>query len=129
MAVTPTQRTLKHMRGMGLLCEVVERWIPQARRRHDLYNIIDILGVGVLDGEPTTIGVQATSRSNHGSRIKKILESDTAEVWLGAGNRLQVVSWGKIKKKWQVKVTEFCLDGAGVVRAEENPPSESPLGE
>lgn len=74
---SPTQRTLKHMREQGYLCQVVERWNPHARVKQDLYGFIDVLCVKGED----IVGVQACSSggssgrgSDMSARITKITE-------------------------------------------------------
>ena len=56
--ITPTQRTLKHMRERGYTCQVVEHWNPFARIRQDLYGFIDRDGDGWRerpDGSPLVL--------------------------------------------------------------------------
>lgn len=67
---SPTQRTLEHMRGLGYLCQVVERYNAFARVRVDLYGFIDVLCVRGED----IVGVQSTSGANVASRVTKITE-------------------------------------------------------
>ena len=101
MKTSPTSRSLALLRADGLLAEVVERWNPHARVRHDLFGVIDIVALG--DGE--TIGVQTTTRSNMSARVRKITESDTYPQMIRAGWRVIVHGWYRDKnKKWQVKV-------------------------
>ncbi len=98
--MTPTQRTLKYLRAEGWKCQIVERWIPQARKRVDLFGIIDIVAL-----KPYCImGVQTTSASNHASHVTKALESDGLEDWLNARGRFLIISWGKKGKRGEKKV-------------------------
>ena len=115
---SPTQRTLKLLRSYGLHADVCEKWVPQAKKRRDLFGILDVVAIGVLDRQPVTIGVQATSGSNHSSRVKKLIEADTSAPWIAAGNRLQVMSWTKKKNRWHPRVTELVLNGDGEVVAQ-----------
>lgn len=93
---SPTSRTLKHLRDLKYpLVQVVEKWIPQAMKRVDLYGIIDVLAVSAA-GE--VIGVQATSGSNVSSRVKKIAESDAIAILRLAGWRVVVHGWRKNSK-------------------------------
>ena len=89
---SPSARSLAEMRRRDWTAQVVERWVPQARRRIDLFGVIDILA---LDGEPGCIGIQATTGSNHASRRKKALAEPRLLLWLRAGNRFEVWSWRK----------------------------------
>lgn len=94
VAASPTQRSLEHARRQGWTAGVVERWNPHARIRQDLFGFVDVI---VLDGEPGALAVQATSASNHASRVRKIREqcAEAAQAWLGSGGRIQVWSWRK----------------------------------
>jgi len=95
MPDSPTTRTLKHLRDEGWLAQVVERWQPQARRRIDLFGIIDIVAIG----KGRTLGVQATSGSNIVSRINKIKESDALPILKESGWYLVVYGWRKLKSR------------------------------
>jgi hypothetical protein len=88
---TPTSRTLEALRKQGYEVAVVEKWIPQTRRRLDAFGFIDLIALG----EGITIGVQATSASNVASRVTKILEEPRHKAWLAAGNKIQVWGWSK----------------------------------
>jgi hypothetical protein len=87
--ITPTQRTLKHMRERGYTCQVVEHWNPFARIRQDLYGFIDVLCLG----ENEIIGVQATSYGNVSSRVTKIADHDNVAAVRKAGIRILVQGW------------------------------------
>ena len=92
MKVSPTQRSLEHMRSLGYVCQVVERWNPFAKRRIDLFSCVDILCLGP-DGD--TVGIQATSHSNVSSRVTKIANSEHVGAIRKCGWRLLVHGWGK----------------------------------
>jgi hypothetical protein len=96
----PTERTLKKLRGEGWLAEVVERWIPYARVRKDLFGWIDI--IAIRDGD--TLAVQCTSKSNMAARVKKIRESDTIAPVRAAGWNVWVVGWAKKDGRWEPTV-------------------------
>jgi hypothetical protein len=89
--VSPTQRSLKHMREQGYTCDVAEYWQAFARKRKDLFSIVDI----VCLGNGVTVGVQATSLSNVSARVKKITECEHLGALRTAGWRLVVHGWGK----------------------------------
>jgi hypothetical protein len=110
MASQPTARTLAALRKEGWTCAVVEKWIPQMKRRVDLFGCIDI--VAIREGE--TLGVQCTTRDNQSSRITKIHEEPRMRLWVAAGNRLAVYGWAKRgpkgkRKLWQATVTELTI--------------------
>jgi len=102
--MSPTQRTLKHLRELGYTAEVVERWNPHARVRHDLFNIIDVLGVS----ETGVAAVQTTSAGNMKARINKIAESDILPLLIKLEWRVIVHGWRKNSKgRWELKEFEF----------------------
>jgi hypothetical protein len=96
--MSPTQRSLKLLRDRGYLAEVVEKWIPGANIRKDLWGWCDV--VGVKRGE--TLAVQATSASNVSARVKKIADSETVGKVREAGWRIVVFGWKKVKNRWEV---------------------------
>lgn len=102
---SPTQRTLKHLRDKGYVAEVVERWNPHARVRHDLFNIIDVLAVS----ESEVLAVQTTSASNIRARVRKIEDSDILPLLLRLEWRVIVHGWKKNKQtnRWELKEFEF----------------------
>ncbi|MBG94852.1 MAG: hypothetical protein CL793_06325 [Chloroflexi bacterium] len=89
------------------LVQVVEKWVPQARKRIDLFGIIDI--VAIRKDVPGILGIQATSMANISHRIRKAQESPAYPLWLANGNRFEVWGWGKRgprgkRKLWSVRV-------------------------
>ena len=92
---SPTQRSLKYMRKEGYTVDVVERWIPKANVRKDLFGCIDL--VALHPGIQGVIGIQTTSYTNISARIKKILANEIMILWLNAGNLLFVHGWKKKK--------------------------------
>lgn len=104
--MSPTARTLKVLREGGLIADVVERWIPGANIRKDLFGFIDILA---MDG-PITIGIQCTSGSHVADRIKKILSIPAARIWLtNPERRIAVHGWRKLKDGWTLRAEEITL--------------------
>lgn len=97
---SPTQRSLAHLRERYPLVQVVEKWIPQARKRVDLYGIIDILCVS--DSE--IVGVQATSGTHVAARVTKIAESTATSILRRAGIRILVHGWRKnAQGRWTLR--------------------------
>lgn len=98
MAKTPTQRTLEYLRKRGCDADVVEKWIPQARRRKDAFGFIDIIYLPTSYLAPI-VAVQTTSAANHAARRTKILALPAARRWCECGGRIQVWSWRAKKRK------------------------------
>src|SRR3546814_5061317 len=95
MSASPTARTLAKLRADGWLAWVVEKWIPQTRKRSDLFGFIDILAQ--RDGE--VLAVQATSRSNVSSRVNKIAGHENVAAVRAAGRAIAVQGSGEVKSK------------------------------
>lgn len=86
--MSPTQRTLKELRGRGYLAYILERWNQFAKRRQDMWGF-DI--IAVRQGEIAL--VQCTSMSNVSARVKKIADLETTPRLREAGFKLLVWGW------------------------------------
>ncbi len=97
--LTPTQRTLAHLRKEGWTVQVVEKWNAFAKIRQDLFGCIDLVACrpGML------LGVQATSMTNVSARVTKSLAEPRLLEWLRAGGQFWVIGWGKKGKAGTVK--------------------------
>jgi hypothetical protein len=112
---TPTARSLAFLRACGHAVDVVERWLPHAGVRKDLFGCIDI--IAVRRGEPGVLGVQCTTAKNMSARINKAKGQGDLRTWIAAGNRFSVFGWHKRGGKWQVKIVELtAADLAGAPR-------------
>lgn len=109
---SPTARSLDELKSLGFAAQVVERWNAFAKKRVDLFGVIDVVavkpGVGVL-------GVQATSGTNHAARRAKALAEPRLRVWLASGGRFEVWSWEKQgargdRKLWTLRRQEITAD-------------------
>ena len=89
--MSPTQRSLKHLREQGYLAWITEHWCPFSRKRKDLWNICDII---CLRGDEI-LAVQTTSGSNVSARVKKIAESMHIAEIRKANIRVVVHGWVK----------------------------------
>ena len=101
--MTPTARSLAHLRKAGAIAEIVERWNPYVKRRHDLFKFIDVLA---LDAAPGTLGVQTTTTDHISHRLAKLRDecADTMRLWLTRGNRLVIHGWAKRGPRGKRKV-------------------------
>jgi hypothetical protein len=93
---SPTSRSLELLRDEGWLVAVVERWIPGANIRQDLFGLFDLIAIR---GDQT-MAVQVTSASNVSSRIRKITESDKLAAVRKAGWWIECHGWAKRKGRW-----------------------------
>ena len=101
---------------------ITEKWIPQARRRIDLFGIIDVLAI--RDDE--ILGVQATTGPNAAARVTKALAEPRLERWLLAGGHFEVWGWRKVgargkRKLWAVRrvVLYLCGGKGGTIQSAE----------
>ena len=102
---SPTQRTLKHMRAAGFTAEVVEKWIPGANIRKDLWGFVDVLGIHADTGE--VLAVQSTSYGNVSARVRKITDHENLPIVRLAGWTLHVHGWRKVGNRWQVTIKDL----------------------
>lgn len=102
--MTPTSRTLKYLRDDGWTAEVVEKWIPGANIRKDLFGFIDVMAI--RDDE--TLAVQVTSGGNVSARIKKIEDIETLAAVRKAGWGIEVHGWRKnAKGRYQLRIVDL----------------------
>lgn len=99
---SPTQLTLKKLRDDGYVAEVVEKWIPGANIRRDLFGFIDVLAI--KPGE--ILGVQCTSRGHVRNRCNKIAESDLVDNVREANIKIEVWGWDKKDGHWRCKTVD-----------------------
>jgi hypothetical protein len=113
--MTPTGRTLHHLRAAGYVAESVERFIAQIKCRKDFLGCIDIIGVKA--SEPV-LAVQATSAPNHASRVNKAKREPRLQTWLQSGSRFEIWSWAKCDGRWECRKTPLVLDDLDVLAIE-----------
>ncbi|MGH8118342.1 MAG: hypothetical protein ACREPY_18435 [Rhodanobacteraceae bacterium] len=101
--MTPTARTLTALRSDGWTAEVVERWNPHARVRHDLFHVADILAVR----GPATLAVQVKAGSCVAARVAKLRASPALPLLLMAGWRIEIHGWRRVKVKRGGKATRW----------------------
>jgi len=116
--LSPTQRTLRAMRGRGLVCAIVEKFNPHVGPhgvRQDLFGIIDVLA---LDPQTGVIGIQSCG-SSFAEHHRKFMEDRLQECvdWLSTpGTSLELWGWRKVKRVrggkamiWQPRVRLYSL--------------------
>ncbi len=101
--MTPTARTLAALRADGWAAEVVERWHPHARVRHDLFHVPDILAVRGRE----TLAVQVTAGSGVSARVRKPNASTALPLLAAAGWRVEVHGWRRVKVKRGGRATHW----------------------
>jgi hypothetical protein len=100
--MTPTARTLARLRTLGFTAAVVERWIPGANVRRDLFGCIDVIAVHPRDC--VVLGVQATTAAHVADRRAKARALPELAAWLRAGGQFQVWGWCRLGGRWQPRV-------------------------
>jgi hypothetical protein len=104
MRMSPTARSLQHLRALGYRAEVVEKTIPHTFIKKDLFGA-DVLALKA--GMPILV-VQCTSGSNHAAHRTKLDEEGFITLWTSAGATLEIWSWTKQgprgeKKTWTLR--------------------------
>ena len=113
--LSSVQRTLRHLRQLGYICGIVERFNQYAGKfgiRQDLFNFIDIIALS----EGNIVAIQACT-TNFAEHDRKILENEIAPEWLRCGGEIQLWGWRKVKlirggkaMRWQPKVKTYQLE-------------------
>ena len=115
--MTSNARSIQYLQSLGFTCQVVEKWNPWVRRpdggkgvRVDLFSVIDIIAIG--PGLKRPLGVQATTQSEKGRHLVKIMAEPKALKWLKSGGDLVLHCWAKRgprgkRKTWQLEETKI----------------------
>ena len=95
--MSPTARTLEHLRRLGYIATVVERWLPRVQKRRDAF------GADVLAAHPrdkALLLVQATTDTNVSARINKARQLSDVAAWLRAGGLWECWGWSLRDGRW-----------------------------
>jgi hypothetical protein len=106
--MSPTARTLAFLRRSGFLADVVERWVPHAEIRRDLFGFADILAFHPRD--KVFLLAQTTTAPNMASRLIKAKRRPELVQWLRAGGRFEVHGWYQSDNRWQLRRVEVVGD-------------------
>lgn len=134
---SPTQRSLALYRELGYTAQVVEKFnhhVGPHGIRVDLFGCIDI--VAARPGE--ILGVQACAMSGEKAHLEKCLAESRLIVWLLAGGRFELCSWGKrvgtgTRARWTCRRLEAVWTGRVVFTDPRPrvgggaPPDETPM--
>ena len=106
MPISPTQRSLKHLKEQGYTVAITEKWNPHARIRQDLFGFVDLLAIR----EGMTLAIQTTSSNNYADRKKKVQDHENLPKVLSAGWQVRIHGWRKnAKGKWVVREESVSL--------------------
>jgi hypothetical protein len=97
--MSPTQRSLKMLRAEGFTVAVTEHWNAFAHIRQDLFGFVDLVALRASE----TLAVQTTTADNLSARRRKILASPLLSRVLGAGWRIEIHGWRKVKGRWAAR--------------------------
>jgi hypothetical protein len=92
------------LRDDGYLAAVVERWLPHANLRRDLFGFADVLAVH--PGRQNFLLVQATTADHVSARLKKATACPELAAWLRAGGKFEVHGWQDRAGRWQLRRVE-----------------------
>jgi len=100
--MSPTARSLAHLRELGYQAKIVEKWNPFARIRQDLFGG-DIMALKA--GEPV---IQTTSGKNHAARRIKLEAAGYGLLWHSVDAVLEIWSWERAgprgkRKAWTLR--------------------------
>lgn len=117
MPVSPVQNTINKLwvprkeEGSDITWQPVERYYNM--RKYDLFGFADYLYLEA--GQ--TVAVQIGGPGTHKAHREKILAEQRAGQWLACGNRIELITWSKRKKKrggkakvWVPRIEEIMLD-------------------
>jgi hypothetical protein len=99
--MTSTARTLAMLRKGGYLADIVERWVPHAKIRRDLFGFADIIAIRA--GEPGAMLKQTTTAANLPSRRRKAQSAPAMRTWLASGGKFELWGWHYHNGRWQAK--------------------------
>lgn len=103
--MSPTARSLALLRHEGWQVAVVERWIPGANVRADLWHFADVLACHPR--ERRFLLVQATTVAHIGQRLAKVRARPEAAAWLEAGGSIEVHGWCLRNGRWHLRRVEL----------------------
>jgi hypothetical protein len=102
--MSPTARSLQHLRELGYRPAVVEKTIPRTYIKQDCFGA-DL--IALKPGAPV-LAIQTTTGSNHAARRTKLETEGYIDLWKGAGATLEIWSWAQQgargeRKTWQLR--------------------------
>lgn len=98
--MSPTQRSLRHLRELGWSVHRTEYWNVFARRRIDAFGWGDLLACHPQHGIAL---IQTTTTANLPARISKAKALGVLVAWVTAGGKLIAHGWAKRGPRGEVK--------------------------
>jgi hypothetical protein len=84
--MSPTARSLAHLRRSGYVACVVERWLPRLKVKLDVWHFADLLACH--PGKREVVLVQTTTADHLAARLAKTKRQPEAAAWLAAGGKV-----------------------------------------
>ncbi|MGC8519278.1 MAG: hypothetical protein ACP5P4_12245 [Steroidobacteraceae bacterium] len=97
--MTPSARSVRLLEAEGFTVDTVERWIPGARIRRDLFGMFDLIAVR----NATTLAVQVTTSDHLANRRRKVAASPFLERIRAAGWQIELHGWRKSGRRWECR--------------------------
>ena len=109
--------TLRELRRRGAIADVVERWMPGARRRRDLFGFADI--IAIVDGRIVAVQAYRSGVREHVERITSDPSCRRAALaWLRAGGQIQLWWWRQLRRGarvvWRPRIHRILIRGDGL---------------
>jgi hypothetical protein len=127
--VRTIQRTLIECRKLGWPAAIVEKWIPQTGRRHDMFGLVDVVALNVT--ARLVLNIQACGLSGDAAaHVRKALASPHLVPLLQCA-AFEIWAWRKVgargkRKLWARRTLKFCIDPQGAATFYEVPDGNSP---
>lgn len=98
-AMTPAARSIRLLEAEGFAVDTVERWIPGAGIRRDLFGMFDLLAIR----DSSTLAVQVTTADHVANRRRKLADSPLLARCKAAGWQIELHGWHKSGQRWQCR--------------------------
>lgn len=115
MPLSPDKLTQRYYQERGYHITKVEGWgfYPDIHRT-DFLGIYDFLAFN----DHEIIAVQTTTKPNRSSRFKKMMKSRSFASWTKGNRRSALLTWAKVKGKWQPFYEELTMEHWNKYQAE-----------
>ena len=97
--MTPSARSVRLLKAQGYAVDTVERWIPGARIRRDLFGMFDLLAIR----DSSTLAVQVTTADHMAHRRRKLASSLLLARCKAAGWQIELHGWRKSGRRWECR--------------------------
>lgn len=112
--LSPMQRTLRWLEEHGWTCEVVEKWVPGANIRRDLWSC-DVLACHPDNGIAL---IQVGTGDDFAKHIRKVSDDEGAATFVAAGGAVLVFGWSTLNRHgWTPRI--WSLEGDRELSLEE----------